>query len=189
MNGEERERERKKNSRQFSFSGQAAASAAAALLKSITKNGDFRRNLPFYVRMRPTAELIKIHFSGKTVYEGKPSSTKVANKRIFWRCLHTPTLGFNETLVPILDIERVLLWRRGTSVARWFIFKPKILIWVNLGRPCSGRFWYFYVRFVYFTAKWYILWSFGTFGIFFPFWYVVPRKIWQPCVAPLLASS
>jgi hypothetical protein len=29
-----------------------------------------------------------------------------------------------------------------------------------------------------------ILWPFGIFsghfGIFFPFWYVVPRKIWQP---------
>jgi hypothetical protein len=26
----------------------------------------------------------------------------------------------------------------------------------------------------------FILWSFGT---FFLFWYVVPRKIWQPCLA------
>jgi hypothetical protein len=25
-----------------------------------------------------------------------------------------------------------------------------------------------------------ILWSFG---IFFPFWYIVTRKIWQPCFA------
>jgi hypothetical protein len=32
---------------------------------------------------------------------------------------------------------------------------------------------------VYFTNIWYILW---LFGIFFPFWYVVPRKIWQPWV-------
>jgi hypothetical protein len=22
---------------------------------------------------------------------------------------------------------------------------------------------------------------YGHFGVFFPFWYVVPRKIWQPC--------
>jgi hypothetical protein len=46
----------------------------------------------------------------------------------------------------------------------------------------------FYCHLVYFAA-------FGTFcvhlvhigmswlfGIFFPFWYVVPRKIWQPCL-------
>jgi hypothetical protein len=26
-------------------------------------------------------------------------------------------------------------------------------------------------------ATWYILW---LFGMFFPFWYVVPTKIWQP---------
>jgi hypothetical protein len=36
----------------------------------------------------------------------------------------------------------------------------------------------FYDHLVYFVAIWYNLW---TFGIFFPFWYVVPRKIWQPC--------
>jgi hypothetical protein len=30
---------------------------------------------------------------------------------------------------------------------------------------------------VYFVTIWYILWSFG---IFFPFWYIVPRQIWQP---------
>jgi hypothetical protein len=42
----------------------------------------------------------------------------------------------------------------------------------------------FYGHSVYFTTIWYILWPFGIFcgyfGTFFPFWYVVPRKIWQP---------
>jgi hypothetical protein len=28
---------------------------------------------------------------------------------------------------------------------------------------------------------WYSSWYFG---IFFPFWYFVPRKIWQPCIVP-----
>jgi hypothetical protein len=37
-----------------------------------------------------------------------------------------------------------------------------------------------YGQMVYFMAIWYNFWSFG---IFFPIWYVVPRKIWQPCVA------
>jgi hypothetical protein len=66
-------------------------------------------------------------------------------------------------------------------VARWFIFKPKIPI---LG-SCYGRYWYIIFPFgqisgylVYFMALWYILWSFG---IFSPFWYIVERKIWQPC--------
>jgi hypothetical protein len=56
-----------------------------------------------------------------------------------------------------------------TSVARWYIFKPKIPIWVNFGASCNGRCWYFYGYLVYFTAKWYILRPFGTFEIFFPF--------------------
>jgi hypothetical protein len=42
-----------------------------------------------------------------------------------------------------------------------------------------------YRRLVYFTAFGYIVWPFGTFygylGYFFPFWYFVPLKIWQPC--------
>jgi hypothetical protein len=36
----------------------------------------------------------------------------------------------------------------------------------------------FYSHLVNFRAIWLILWSFG---IFFPFWYDVRRKIWQPC--------
>jgi hypothetical protein len=31
---------------------------------------------------------------------------------------------------------------------------------------------------LYYVALWYILW---LFGIFFPFWTIVPRQIWQPC--------
>jgi hypothetical protein len=38
----------------------------------------------------------------------------------------------------------------GARVARWFIFRPKIAIWVNFGGSCNGRCWY-------------ILWTFGLF--------------------------
>jgi hypothetical protein len=48
----------------------------------------------------------------------------------------------------------------------------------------------FYGHLVHFTAIWYILWPFANYkicilwsfgiGIFLSFWYVVPRKIWQP---------
>jgi hypothetical protein len=44
----------------------------------------------------------------------------------------------------------------------------------------------FFGHLVNFPAIWYILWHFGIhilllpFGIFSPFWYIVPRKIWQP---------
>jgi hypothetical protein len=42
-----------------------------------------------------------------------------------------------------------------------------------------------YVHLAYFTTIRYILWSFGIFhGLlgFFPFWYNVSIKIWQPCM-------
>jgi hypothetical protein len=28
---------------------------------------------------------------------------------------------------------------QGTRAARWFVFKPKIQIWVNFGGSCNGR--------------------------------------------------
>jgi hypothetical protein len=72
-------------------------------------------------------------------------------------------------------------------VARWHIFKPQIPLWVNFGGSCNGRSWsflpiaiwsilwqFFIHRYVDF---WYILW---LFAVFFHFWYVVTRKIWQP---------
>jgi hypothetical protein len=59
-----------------------------------------------------------------------------------------------------------------TRVARWFIFKPKIPIWVKFGCPWN--------HLEYNTAIWYDLRPFGIvcsrFGIFFPFWYVWTEK-------------
>jgi hypothetical protein len=43
---------------------------------------------------------------------------------------------------------------------------------------CYDHLVLFYVCLVYSVAIWSSLWPFG---IFFPFWYVAPRKIWQPC--------
>jgi hypothetical protein len=62
--------------------------------------------------------------------------------------------------------------QHGTSVARWYIFKPKIPIWVNFGRSCNWRYWYFcdsfvhsndifYSHLLHFVAICYLLWSFG----------------------------
>jgi hypothetical protein len=46
-------------------------------------------------------------------------------------------------------------------VARWFVFKPKIPIWVNYGGPYNGKCWYilrsfeiFYCHLAYFIAIW-----------------------------------
>jgi hypothetical protein len=45
--------------------------------------------------------------------------------------------------------------------ARWFVFKPKIPIWVNFGGSCNVSI--FYVRLVYFTAIGNTLWPLGKF--------------------------
>jgi hypothetical protein len=64
-------------------------------------------------------------------------------------------------------------------------FPTKIPIWLNFGRPyVVGIFMAIlsilrtYGMYTYLTAIWCIL---RSFGIFFQFRYVVPRKIWQPC--------
>jgi hypothetical protein len=63
----------------------------------------------------------------------------------------------------------------------------------DLGKSCrvlQPKLW------VFFKAVWSTLRTFGTFcghlvyfmairKIFFPFWYIVPRKIWQPCLTSL----
>jgi hypothetical protein len=43
-------------------------------------------------------------------------------------------------------------------VARWYVFKPKIPIWVNIGGPWNGKVWY-----TYSVDIWNILWTFGIF--------------------------
>jgi hypothetical protein len=66
------------------------------------------------------------------------------------------------------------------------VFKPKIPILVNFGRPCNGRCWYFLRPFCPFYGRMVFFWPFGTFCshlvYFFQFWYVVLRKIWQALV-------
>jgi hypothetical protein len=66
-------------------------------------------------------------------------------------------------------------------VARWFVFKPKIQIWVNFGWSCNDiqDVGIFYGHLVNFTVFWYILWTFGIVRghmvYFSPFEYFVPR--------------
>jgi hypothetical protein len=62
-------------------------------------------------------------------------------------------------------------------------FKPKIQIWVNFGGSCNGRCRYILWTLGHFRSFCYILWTVGIVCgnlVFFPFWYFVPRKIWQP---------
>jgi hypothetical protein len=70
------------------------------------------------------------------------------------------------------------------------------LVYFQTKNPNLGKFWkvlhgIFNGHFVYFTAKWNTLWPFTyivhlVLGIFFPFWYLVPRKVWQPWIVERL---
>jgi hypothetical protein len=75
-----------------------------------------------------------------------------------------------------------MLWSR---VARWFIFKPKMPIWVNLVGSFKGRCWYILCPFGLSYGHLVFLCPFlcilGSFWYFVLFWYAVSRKIWQPC--------
>jgi hypothetical protein len=55
------------------------------------------------------------------------------------------------------------------------ISNQKSPYWVNLGGSCNGRCWYVD-----------ILW---LFGIFFPFWYVAPRKILPTLSQPIVCQN
>jgi hypothetical protein len=41
---------------------------------------------------------------------------------------------------------------KGGRVARWFIFRQKIIIWVHFGGSCNVRCWCILCHLVYFTA-------------------------------------
>jgi hypothetical protein len=63
------------------------------------------------------------------------------------------------------------------SVARWFIFKPKIPMWIHFGGPwnvkCCYISWSLGILHGHFLI-------YGSLVYFSPFWYVWTKKIWQP---------
>jgi hypothetical protein len=58
--------------------------------------------------------------------------------------------------------------RVNIRVARWFIFKPKIPIWVIFRALGMEMFGLVFGHLEYIVASWYILLSFGNIGIFSP---------------------
>jgi hypothetical protein len=80
-----------------------------------------------------------------------------------------------------------------SRVARWYIFNPKIPIWVNFGASCNARCWYILCPFGLFTAIWYILWPFriiyGHLVYFFLFWYICCAKKNLATLHPILVSE
>jgi hypothetical protein len=89
---------------------------------------------------------------------GRQAAQKVAIEVKFWPKILTKNFRIMEkSMEPFLYV--VL-----NRVARWFVFKPNIQIWVNFGGSCNGRWRH-------------ILWTFGPFyGLllyFMDIWYIV----------------
>jgi hypothetical protein len=75
------------------------------------------------------------------------------------------------------------IWHR---VARRFVFKPKIPIWVNFEGPQNGKCWYFCVIWNFFTVIWYILWPFCNVVLIFRHFVIVyQEKSGNPDLATL----
>jgi hypothetical protein len=84
-----------------------------------------------------------------TVWSGWNARSKVIK---FVNVLHTGCDSLFETQKsPILNIFFSPFSNIGKQfgVARWYIFNPKIPIWVNLGVSCNGRCWYSHLGLFY----------------------------------------
>jgi hypothetical protein len=74
----------------------------------------------------------------------------------------------------------------GGRVARWYVFKPKIQIWVNLGIEGLGIniVGILYGHLEYDSAIWYVsfltICKFSGHFVYFPRFGIKKRKIWQP---------
>jgi hypothetical protein len=80
-------------------------------------------------------------------------------------CSHKGRNGFCVVGIPCRT-KRVV-----ARVARWYIFKPKLQIWLVLEEGLVMEdVGLFYGHLVYFTAIWYIL---LTFGLFSAIWYIL----------------
>jgi hypothetical protein len=98
---------------------------------------------------------------------------KISSKQIsFQKCFcffTTPTTVFTFP-------QKALFSGYAHQCCQMVDFQTKVPIWVNFGRSCNGRWWYFCGNFVYFTAKWYFLLPLGTFLVIFPWFGMLYRE-------------
>jgi hypothetical protein len=76
------------------------------------------------------------------------------------------------------------LSRQKSRVARWYIFKPKLQILLYFGRSWSGMLRYILSPFgilkPFGALNCLLLYFVVSLAYFSPFWFNLPRKIWQP---------
>jgi hypothetical protein len=71
-------------------------------------------------------------------------------------------------------------WRKCTLVQGCQIISDqKLPIWVFFEGPWNGKCYVFWSLVIFYNHRVYLI---GIWYIFRPLWYIVPKKIWQPCV-------
>jgi hypothetical protein len=132
-----------------------------------------------------------LNFHGKKLIAIKFDENYVVTKKLFGPFFHKLIWSPCTELALAYVKGKILV---SSRVARWFVFSQKI--------PNFGKFWRVlqWKILVYFMTIWSIFGPleifYGHFGIFCghlvycpPFWYFVPRKIWQPWSRVTLPQS
>jgi hypothetical protein len=69
-------------------------------------------------------------------------------------------------------------------------FQTKKTVWVNFGRSCKRRCWYFCMSIFSILRPNGMCYDNLVHLVYFsPFWYILPNKIWQPCCGELKFES
>jgi hypothetical protein len=57
--------------------------------------------------------------------------------------LHVAKYFYTKNYIEVFFLNpKTSIIKPSTRVAGWFVFKPKIQIWVNFGGSCYGKCWY-----------------------------------------------
>jgi hypothetical protein len=71
--------------------------------------------------------------------------------------IHSPIFREKTDISGFTRLRKLSFSAPKNRVARWYIFKPKIPIWLTFGGPWRGKVLGFYNRLEYVTAIWYNL--------------------------------
>jgi hypothetical protein len=112
---------------------------------------------------------------------------RIKKTAIVQRCKNSPSL-VTVYLIQAFDcMVRFLPVKQGCQMVCFQTKNP------NLGKFWRFLQWKIMLYFMAIWSIWYILLHYGIFCghlvCFDPFWYIVPRKIWQPCCQVCLLAS
>jgi hypothetical protein len=112
----------------------------------IFSNARRKKRIPKVLEHRPPPVLLFMHKKWSAHYVCRSEGFKADMIEIFFRQKKKQREFFQRGIFhDRYQRARSKLWPdlgMDTRVARWFVFKPKILLWVNFGGPLNGKCWY-----------------------------------------------